>query len=263
MRSGFLAASLALTASAVTGETYYAGGGGIGGSPIVGIEMSPVPLDVQGREGIGNNQGVYVRQVYPDTAAARMGIQPGDVILGLNGSSIDSMTSLRNTVSGQRVGDSAQVTVTRGGRQVDMTGAFGEWPASIPFTPIDPEAERQYREWQAQRMERSRDEIERVREEIDQVRRNLSGDRDGDGIPDAVTDPAVAAAAAGPSMAVRQAMSYLALLPAWHLGLRFEIDDRKVRNFPVPPLRTYDVLPAKAADEPAWCVHFTSGPIPD
>ena len=53
--------------------------------PMLGVQMTPVPLSTQEQQGLAPNQGVYVQSVYPNTAAETMGLQPGDVITSING----------------------------------------------------------------------------------------------------------------------------------------------------------------------------------
>lgn len=131
--------------------------------PMLGVQMTPVPLSVQEQQGLTPNQGVYVQSVYGSTAAQTMGLQPGDVITSVNGAPIGSMSDLRNEVALNQVGDPVEVTIQRGGQEQAAIGQFQPWPANIPYDPIDPAMEQRFREWQERRLARMQDEVEQLR----------------------------------------------------------------------------------------------------
>ncbi len=70
--------------------------------------------------------GVLVRSVLPGSPAAKAGLRPGDVILGLNGSAIDDPSALPPRVAGLKPGTRAQLEVWRGGRAERVTVPVGE-----------------------------------------------------------------------------------------------------------------------------------------
>ena len=137
--------------------------------PMLGVQMTPVPLSVQEQQGLGSNQGVYVQSVYGNTAAQTMGLQPGDVITSVNGAPISSMTELRNEVGLNQVGDPVEVTIQRGGQQQTTIGQFKPWPSNIPYDPIDPAMEQRFQEWQDRRLARMQDEVEQLRQQTQQM----------------------------------------------------------------------------------------------
>ena len=142
--------------------------------PMIGVQMTPVPLSVQEQQGLGSNQGVYVQSVYGNTAAQTMGLQPGDVITGVNGAPINSMTDLRNEVGLNQVGDPVEVTIQRGGQQQTTIGQFKPWPANIPYDPIDPAMEQRFQDWQDRRLARMQDEVEQLRQQTQQMAKEAS-----------------------------------------------------------------------------------------
>ena len=131
--------------------------------PMLGVQMTPVPLSVQEQQGLTPNQGVYVQSVYGSTAAQTMGLQPGDVITSVNGAPIGGMSDLRNEVALNQVGDPVEVTVVRNGQEQAAVGQFQPWPANIPYDPIDPAMEQRFRDWQDRRLARMQDEVEQLR----------------------------------------------------------------------------------------------------
>ncbi|MBC8026238.1 MAG: PDZ domain-containing protein, partial [Steroidobacteraceae bacterium] len=60
-----------------------------------------------------NTQGVLVSQVTDESAAAKAGIRPGDVITAINGASIKSNTELRNAIGLSRLGEKLDVALIR------------------------------------------------------------------------------------------------------------------------------------------------------
>jgi len=137
--------------------------------PMLGVQMTPVPLSVQEQQGLASNQGVYVQSVYGNTAAQNMGLQPGDVITSVNGAPIGSMSDLRNEVALNQVGDPVEVTIQRGGQEQSTIGQFQPWPSNIPYDPIDPAMEQRFREWQERRLARMQDEVEQLRRQAQEL----------------------------------------------------------------------------------------------
>jgi membrane-associated protease RseP (regulator of RpoE activity) len=131
--------------------------------PMLGVQMTPVPLSVQEQQGLSPNQGVYVQSIYDSTAAATMGLRPGDVITSVNGAPVGSMSDLRNEVALNQVGDPVEVGFVRNGQEQGAIGQFQPWPANIPYDPIDPAMEQRFREWQDRRLARMQDEVEQLR----------------------------------------------------------------------------------------------------
>jgi serine protease Do/serine protease DegQ len=60
-----------------------------------------------------NSQGVLVSQVTDESAAAKAGIRPGDVITAINGTPIKSNTELRNAIGLSRIGEKLDVALIR------------------------------------------------------------------------------------------------------------------------------------------------------
>ena len=122
--------------------------------PMLGIQMTPPPTHAQETNGTTPDEGVYVRRVFPNTAAEDMGIQPGDIILSVNGSDIDSMSTLREVVNNSAVGDEVDVVVTRNGETQSLSSSFRPWLDDVKRTNLDSKAEERYRDMQKRRLER-------------------------------------------------------------------------------------------------------------
>jgi membrane-associated protease RseP (regulator of RpoE activity) len=166
------------SASAATAPSYPPPTGADQNRPMLGVQMTPVPLSVQEQEGLTPTQGVYVQSIFNGTAAQNMGLKSGDVVLTVNGAQISSMTDLRNEVALNQVGDPVEVTVQRQGQQITSTGQFQPWPSSIPYEPIDPGMEQNFRDWQERRLDQARQDLDDLRNQVDGLKKQLA---QGDG----------------------------------------------------------------------------------
>jgi serine protease Do len=69
--------------------------------------------------------GALVAKVEPDSAAARAGLKPGDVILKYNGTEITDSGSLASRVSMEPPGTKATLEITRDGKPMTLTTTVG------------------------------------------------------------------------------------------------------------------------------------------
>ncbi len=157
--------TLMSSAAAFAAQNVYQAAAGPHNRPMLGVQMTPVPLSVQEQQHLAPSQGVYVQSVYGGTAAQTMGLQPGDVITSVNGAPISGMSDLRNEVSLNQVGDPVEVTIVRGGQEQATIGQFQPWPTNIPYDPIDPAMEDRFREWQERRLARTQKEVDQLRDQ--------------------------------------------------------------------------------------------------
>ena len=219
---------LACAVSAFAADGYTSGNE----RPMLGVEMSPPTTNVQTQQGLAPDQGVLVRQVFDNTAAASMGVQPGDVILSVNGTPISSMTDLRNEVGANNVGDPVAVVVRRNGVDVPLASALREWPKNIPNDPIDAEAERRFKDWQQRRLARNRGDIQDVAQQARELNQRLA-------------DGATAKPFTG-APAIRDSLALLRLMPAWKLDYHYDTSDLAPALGPWP-------TPAPVVGEP-WAL---------
>ncbi|MFE9805704.1 S1C family serine protease [Streptomyces sp. NPDC005227] len=70
--------------------------------------------------------GVAVAQVKSGGAADKAGIEPGDVIVGLDDTAVTSITSLSEALAADKPGDKAKVTYTRDGNRRTVEVTLGE-----------------------------------------------------------------------------------------------------------------------------------------
>ena len=81
--------------------------------PDFGLVTTPIPAAVA--QALGGTAGLYVNQVTEGGAAARAGLQPGDVITRINGSPAIQPDALYMFARTARTGDTVQITYLRDG----------------------------------------------------------------------------------------------------------------------------------------------------
>jgi len=74
--------------------------------------------------------GAYVQQVYPNTPAARAGLQAKDIITAVDGQSIGQNHSLQTVIQGRQPGQTVRLSVFRAGRTLSITVKLAVRPAS-------------------------------------------------------------------------------------------------------------------------------------
>ncbi|MCM5703254.1 DegQ family serine endoprotease [Larsenimonas salina] len=84
------------------------------GKRSLGMQVSP--LDAQLKEQLGVDQGVVVEDLDARGSAAKAGVQPGDVIVSLNGEPIDSVAALRKAIKRLPEGKAVPLRLSREGQ---------------------------------------------------------------------------------------------------------------------------------------------------
>ena len=98
--------------------------------PLLGVSGGPVSDQVADRLGV--EAGAWIHDVTPGTPAARAGLTPDDVIVGLDDHAIGSMEELSIAVRDRDVGDRVTVTYVRDGRQRTVDVVLVEREADDP-----------------------------------------------------------------------------------------------------------------------------------
>ncbi len=92
----------------------------------LGVAIESLPADN------GRDEGVIVTSVTAGGPAAMGGIQPGDVLLAVNGTPVPSSLDLVRTVAALAPGSRARVTLNRNGARMALSVTVGERPANAP-----------------------------------------------------------------------------------------------------------------------------------
>ena len=83
--------------------------------------------------------GAYVNGVTEGSAAEEAGILVGDIITAVDGEKVESSSDLTAIVRTHYAGDSAEITVWRGGEEVTLTIVFEETPEPVEEEPAETE----------------------------------------------------------------------------------------------------------------------------
>ena len=87
--------------------------GYVSGRPSLGLTFSSLSLAARVYYHLPN--GLYISSVSENADAAEQGIQSGDILIAVNGETVSSSTDVENLISGSAVGDTATLSIFRGG----------------------------------------------------------------------------------------------------------------------------------------------------
>ncbi|MDX7990590.1 Do family serine endopeptidase [Xenorhabdus littoralis] len=88
---------------------------------ILGIKGTEMTADIAQALNIDAQQGAFVSEVIPKTAAAKAGIKPGDVLVSFDGKKINSFAELRAKVGTTAPGKEVKIGLLRKGRPLDVS----------------------------------------------------------------------------------------------------------------------------------------------
>ncbi|MBL4941853.1 MAG: Do family serine endopeptidase [Colwellia sp.] len=88
---------------------------------VLGVSGRSVNSDIAKAMELDTNQGGFIEQVMPDSAADEAGIKPGDVIIKVNGKSIKTFSALRGKIGSIGAGKKVKLTIVRNGTEKNFT----------------------------------------------------------------------------------------------------------------------------------------------
>jgi serine protease Do len=100
----------------------------------LGVTIQPIDPQLAQAMGLEETRGALVGDVLPDTPADEAGVQPGDVIIGMNGTDIEDFQELRNRIAATPPGTEVVFEVVREGERIDIPVELGELPGEIAQT---------------------------------------------------------------------------------------------------------------------------------
>jgi len=94
----------------------------------LGIAPTDVPRELAEEYGLnkGKAKGAFVRQVVPGAPADKVGIQPGDVVLSVNGKPVEGAMELRRTLAALKPGSSVSLQISRRGKLMEFKPNLAE-----------------------------------------------------------------------------------------------------------------------------------------
>ena len=103
----------------------------------LGIGIQQVTPEIAASLGLKETRGVLVSEVSPNSAAARTGIQRGDVVVAFNDTPVVDGNALRNAIAGSRPGTAVKLTILRNGKEQTIEAKLDEYrgPEKAPPPP--------------------------------------------------------------------------------------------------------------------------------
>ena len=92
----------------------------------LGVHAENINRENMGRYHINQVRGVGVTQVVKDSPAEKAGLRKDDVILRIDGESVNSVRKLNRLVSEMAPDHSVKITVSRGGAEQEVTATIGK-----------------------------------------------------------------------------------------------------------------------------------------
>lgn len=96
----------------------------------IGVEITSMTPSLQREYGFTVSTGAVVMSVISGTGAAAAGVKQGDVIVGINKSTIGSAQDVASVISALRPGDIISLHVVRGKRHITISVTLGTQPKS-------------------------------------------------------------------------------------------------------------------------------------
>jgi serine protease Do len=94
----------------------------------LGVGLQPLDENIAASLGLPKDQGEIVRSVVPGEAAARAGVQQGDVILRVNNQDVNPDQTVSYLIANTPVGSRVPIDIIRDGRRQRLTVTVGQRP---------------------------------------------------------------------------------------------------------------------------------------
>jgi S1-C subfamily serine protease len=88
-------------------------------------------LGVTGDNPVSGQAGAVIVEVTPESAAAEAGIEPGDLVISVDGVGIQGMIDLAAQVQTHSPGDTVDLVIVRDGQEQTLSVTFGERPDDL------------------------------------------------------------------------------------------------------------------------------------
>ena len=87
---------------------------------LLGIRMLDITSEVQQYYGLKSLEGVYIVEVVPGSAAENGGLASGDVLIAVDGTTVNSSSELQEKIARKNPGDEVTLTVLRNDKRLDL-----------------------------------------------------------------------------------------------------------------------------------------------
>jgi S1-C subfamily serine protease len=95
-----------------------------------GVEPTDLTPEIAAQLGTSRDSGVVVLDVQPGAPAAKAGIQPGDLIVALDGKAVNTVEDFLAALRQHQPGDTVSATIVRGNTQQDKRVTLTDRPPS-------------------------------------------------------------------------------------------------------------------------------------
>ena len=93
---------------------------------LLGVQIQPVTKEIAESLSLKSEKGALVAMVQPDSPALAAGIKSGDVIVSVDGKSVDGIKELTRTISAMKPGTSVKLGFWRDGKDMTATAKVGD-----------------------------------------------------------------------------------------------------------------------------------------
>ena len=94
---------------------------------MLGVNIQNITEETAKALDLKDTKGVLVSNVQAGSAAEKAGVKRGDIIVGINGETIEDSNILRNKVAGTQPGADIKLTVMRDGQEQELTAKLDEF----------------------------------------------------------------------------------------------------------------------------------------
>jgi serine protease Do len=105
----------------------------------LGTQIQPVTPELARAFKLKSPRGAVLTRIEPGTPAAKAGLQPGDVVLSVNGDEIVDDNALRLRISQMAPGSTAKLGIQRADGPHEITVTLAQLPGDLGGAPTDPE----------------------------------------------------------------------------------------------------------------------------
>jgi serine protease Do/serine protease DegQ len=102
----------------------------------LGVTVQDLTPDLATAMALSVDVGAVVSQVVPQSAAAKAGVEDGDVITALDGEPVTGSSQLRNAIGQKQPGTAVRLSLLRDGRQRTVTATLDPLPASATASSV-------------------------------------------------------------------------------------------------------------------------------
>ncbi|MDO9268560.1 MAG: PDZ domain-containing protein, partial [Methylobacter sp.] len=100
---------------------------------LLGVTTQDLTPDLIKAFNLDNKNGAAVSRIENNSPAAKAGLEPGDIIIALNGKEIKGSHEIRNVIGMMQIGDKVDIQYLRGGEKKQTTAVIGK-PARPQLT---------------------------------------------------------------------------------------------------------------------------------